>query len=156
MISSAKQTTKSLFAWPFDRNYYLQNIDQLSKYKAIGWAFACINSVCEKDGYYDQDRVKLQLLIDKWNAGFGSVKEARQLAFFYHEQARKEEDRSKSCCFRAFAHLVATIHTKNHAIYVSAYLLKAIAYRYDKETVFIEAKKQIDLFNQHIAEPFSA
>jgi len=106
----------------YDMNQLKLDITNYSKEEAIRWALELFeNNDILKDDLYDLAKS----IIDDWFNHKIKVSDARKKAFLMHEQARACQDPYQKQIYRAYGHLIATIHVKDHALRCYQYLLKA-------------------------------
>ncbi len=106
----------------YDLNQLQLDITNGSKEDAIRWTLELFeNNHILKDHLFEHAKS----VIDDWFNHKIKVSDARREAFLIHEQARACQDPYQKQIYRAYGHLMATIHVKEHALRCYQYLLKA-------------------------------
>lgn len=103
--------------------------ESLSNREMMKWALRNVREVLDvlKISVKDDEQYRLMVLeTNRFLTGFNTVSHMRNQALKIHELARHETDEVRINLLRAYGHVIATAHVKEHALQATEYANKAL------------------------------
>ena len=119
--------------------------DALSNREMMKWALRNIRDVLDLlDPVFANDEHYHLMVIEtnRFLMGSHSVSHMRNQALKMHEVARHEQDEIRLNLLRAYGHVIATAHVKEHALHASEHAIKALRAAKIEETTIEELIKK--------------
>ncbi|MDD3207413.1 MAG: hypothetical protein PHD98_01805 [Bacilli bacterium] len=124
----------------------LKYSDSLSNREMMKWALRNVREVIDILNFNvrNDDEYRLMVLeTNRFLTGFHKVSHMRNQALKMHEIARHEKNEVRCNLLRAYGHVIATAHVKEHALHATEYANKALrAANIDSEEISKLVQKQ--------------
>jgi len=124
----------------------LKYSDSLSNQEMMKWALRNVREVIDILNLNVRNDNEYRLMVLETNrflTGFHKVSHMRNQALKMHEIARHEKNEVRCNLLRAYGHVIATAHVKEHALHATEYANKALkASNIDSEELTVLVHKQ--------------